>query len=191
MLTHQSAAAALYEELVVEEIELATSILSYMGHPKFGNPTDPGATDTYLSYGSLAVVQLGSDHTETRQLFPWMLLSESFAIQQGTRDIHTSGELVISVFANSAWRLLITSTTTMLPRILGGESIACGQAETLRVLVARLYAQPAHNKDSNSHALNVWRAVVPVADAEEISSFVRMVVRLSQRTLTSGSKASQ
>jgi hypothetical protein len=180
-MTNQSVAIALFEDPAPEEAALVTSMLARL-RPTSGRRTGTEDTDLYLSYGSLLAEQFGSEVTVTQQLYPFTWLLTSQALQQATQDIRTSGAPVISVFASTAWRLLIASTTTSLPSALGGESFVSVPLESLIVLTARLFAQPAPSKDSSSPAISVWRAVVSAADDEVTLSFLSTAVQLSHRT---------
>lgn len=183
-MTNQSAETVPYEEARVTSILAARRLTC-------GTRIGKDGTENYLSFGSLKVEQCDSEATVTQQLSPWDLWQESQAVQQATQDIRTSGAPVISVFATSAWRLLIASMTIELPSILAGESFASVRGEKLIVLTARLYAPRAQNSDSSSRAISAWRVVVPAADDAEISSFLFTALRLASRTMSACSKASR
>jgi hypothetical protein len=187
-MTNLSVAIALSEDPVPENTALVTSMLA---KPRRTSGTHSGTEDTdlFLSYGSLLVAQYDLEATVTQQLYPFTWLLTSRALYQATQDIRTSGAPVISVFASTAWRLLIASKITSLPSAVGGESFVSGPPENLIVLMAKLFAQPAPSKASSSRAISVWRAMVPAADDEAISSFLSMAMQLSRRTSIERSKA--
>lgn len=183
-MTDQSAGIVPYD------VPRVTSILA--GLPQMsGRRIATDDIHNYLSFGSLVVERYDSEATVTRQLSPWDLYPESQAVQRATRDIRISGEPVISAFATGAWRLLIASKTIELPSNLGGASFASVRRETLIGLTARLYAPQAQSKDTNSHAISVWRAMVLQADDVATSSFLFTALRLASRTMSACSKASR
>lgn len=189
MMTSQSAEAVLFEEPAAERIAPVTSMLAKRRRTS-GVRTETADTEDFLTYGSLLVERYDSEVTETQQLFPFKWLPISQALQQATQDIRTSGEPVISLFANSAWHLLIASRTVSLPSVLGGGSFESVQAETLIVLTARLFARRVPIKTSSLRAINAWRAVVPADNEEATSSFLSTAVQLSRTALIVSSKGS-
>lgn len=174
---------------MLASIAPVTSMLAKPRRPS-GVHTGLADMDDFLSYGSLLVEHCDLGVTVTQPLSPFRWLPISQALQQATLDIRTSGAPVISLFASTAWRLLIASKTIDLPSILGGESFASVHQDRLIVLTARLFAQRALTKGSSSRAISVWRAVVSEMDEEETSSFLSTVVQLSHRTMTAPLKAS-
>lgn len=176
--------------LMAGKDDRVTSISSYMDRKASGELIEQEGTPDFLSFGSLAIEQFGSGPTVTRQLSPWNSYEESQAVRQATQDIHTSGDPVISLFATSAWRLLIVSRTTTMPSVSAGASIEFDRVETLRVSDAKLYVPHLTRPDSSSPAISVWRAVAPAEDSVATSSFLSMAVRLSRTTSTRSSKGS-
>lgn len=183
MTTNQYAAVVPFEAPAPASNALVTSMLARLRRTS-GSRTEPGDIDEFLSYGSLLVDHCDSGATVTRPLSPFAWLPISQALQQATQDIRTSGVPVISLFASTAWRLLIASKTIELPSILGGESFASVHSDPLIVLTARLFAQRVQIKDSSSPVISAWRAVVSAVDDEETSSFLSTAVQLSHRTMT-------
>lgn len=183
MMTNQFAAIVPFGDPAPASNALVTSMLSRLQRAS-GVLTGAEDTGDFLSYGSLLVEHCDLGVTVTRQLSPFTWLPSSQALQQGTQDIRTSGAPVISIFASTAWRLLIASRTIYLPSVLGGESSEFVQQEKLIVLTAKLFAQRVPIKDSSSHAISAWRVVVSAEAEEATSSFLSMALCLASRRMS-------
>lgn len=137
----------------------------------------------YLAHGCLGVELSESEATVTPPLSPFQFLPTWQALQTATQVIRTNGGPAISSFATSAWRLLIASKTIEMPNSLDGACLESVHPTKMIVLLARLFVLQAPKPDTNSSAMNVWRAVVPEADDEAILSFLYTALELSQRAM--------
>jgi hypothetical protein len=191
-----SAATASSGELAAVVRANVTSILDRL-RQQSGKHSIEGLTGRLLTFGSLRIVRCASGAMETRQLSPWSMCSVGSALQQAQMDVIAtpgtliSGEPVMLVFATSAWRLLILSTSNSLPQVSVGGHFVSAQPANWRFLNAKLCAQPRLNEDTSSHVLSAWHAVVPEADVEGTSLFLSTVLQHALLHSTTDSKESK
>lgn len=139
---------------------------------RYGKLGDADPTRALLSYGSLKIERLEESAIAILPLSPWALLPMGKALPQAIIDTHVSTAPVILVFANTHWRLLIASKTVVLPDLKDGGSFGAVAPMSMRILQARLFAQPP----AKLMLLRAWHAQVALNDDEALLMFLSTAV---------------